>query len=81
MSEGQAVFPSKVRQVAIITTLSMCLWQTSSKGGPVPLGTTCDDRVRVMWKPVFTRNATGGQHVSLYSHISTDVSVSQKIDS
>ena len=59
VSEGQAFFPSKFRRVAIITSSSVCLWQTSSKGSLIPLGTTCDDRVR-MRKPLFSRNATGG---------------------
>lgn len=53
MSEGQAFFPSKFRRVAIITSSSVCLWQTSSKGSLIPLGTTCDDRVR-MRKPLFS---------------------------
>ena len=53
VSEGQAFFPSKFRRVAIITSSSVCLWQTSSKGSLIPLGTTCDDRVR-MRKPLFS---------------------------
>lgn len=57
VSEGQAFFPSKFRRVAIITSSSVSLWQASSKGSLIPLGTTCDERVR-MRKPLFSRNAT-----------------------
>lgn len=78
VSEGQAFFPSKFRRVAIITSSSVCLWQTSSKGSLIPLGTTCDDRVR-MRKPVFSRNATGRLHCGdtcpVYSHIHKDVKI------
>lgn len=60
VSEGQAFFPSKIRRVAIITSSSVSLWRSSSKGSLIPLGKTCDDRVR-MRKPLFSKNATAGQ--------------------
>lgn len=51
---------SQQRPVAIITSSSVSLWRSSSKGSLIPLGKTCDDRVR-MRKPLFSRNSTAGQ--------------------
>lgn len=59
VSEGQAFFPRKFRRDAIITSSSLCMWQTSSKGSQIPLGTTCDDRVK-MRKTLLSEILTGG---------------------
>lgn len=79
VSEGQAFFPSIFRRVAVITSSSVCLWQTCSKGSLIPLGTTCDDRVRTQ-KPLFSRNATAGLRwrptvCQVYSYIPKDLKI------